>query len=224
MDHNRKVLLSVVIAVICVASILSAYFVAGLFNRPPTITETRTLETVAWNGTRTGDYNQYFDGSLNSTYSDSEISVSMRLLVQDYLGAGGISPDYPPWVGLYVEINASLASSSGFLYDINVSFNQPDLVDWLVPGIPQTTVRPRELVLIEPQTSLLVRAVHEGPDAFMYLQRQNETGSVSFAAVPQWQFSSDSAIHSVQVDYKITYFNGTAYKRLVQPFQCDITT
>lgn len=192
-----------------------------LSDGPPNIAETRTLETMAWNDTRTGDHFQYFGGSLNATYIDDEISLSLRLLILNYIGAGML-PGYPPWLGLYVEINASLASSSAFIYDINVSFHQADLVNWNVPGLPATTEYPQKLALVEPQTSLLVMTVYEGPYAFMYLLGQNGSRSVSYGAMPQWQFSSNSAIHSLQVDYEITYFNGTSYKRIVQPFRLEI--
>jgi len=219
MNQHRK---SIFIASVILPVLLFATLgFTTISNGNIRIAETRTLETVTWNGTRTGEHFQYFGDSLNSTYIDDEFSVSMRLLVLNYFGPEML-PGYPAWLGLYVEINVSVKAPLGFIYGINVSFHQSDLVDWNVPGLPSTTERPQELVLVQPSKSLVVKTAYEGPNAFMYLLGQNNSRSVSCGAVPQWQFSSNNAIHSLAVDYHITYFNGSAYKVLIQPFQLEV--
>lgn len=212
MNHNRKVLLSVLIAIICVASIFSAYFVAGLFNRPPTITETRTLNTVTWNATRTTDMFQRFDQFLTPKYADNEISASYLLTVAEYTGDTSLLGC--PYMGVPIEVTANLVSSTGFIYDVNISYHQADIVNWAPPTNASTPAR---------ADGLSMTTVYGGSDAFMCLSGQNHSRSVNLAAAPQWYFSSNSTVHSLRVDISITYFNGTTYKKLVQPFQCDLT-
>lgn len=177
------------------------------------IAETTTLETVTWNATRTTDMFQRFDQFLTPTYADNEISASYLQTIGEYHGQTILFGS--PYVGVPVEINASVGSPSSFIYDVNVSFHQADSVIWVPPS--------NTITLAFPLEGLSLTTVYDGPSAFMYLSGQNHSRSVCFAAAPWWLFTSNSTVHSLRVDFTITYFNGTLYKRLIQPFQLDVS-
>jgi hypothetical protein len=211
-QHSKSVF---IVSMIVPILLFTAFGLATISDGHFEIAETTTLETVTWNATRTTDMFQRFDKFLTPNYVNDEISASYLLIVSGYYGDTELLGC--PRMGVPVEIRASLTSSSGFIYDVNISYHQADIVRWNPP--PNFTAT---LALAFPQEGLSLTTVCEGPDAFMYLLGQNHSRSVNFAAAPEWRFTSNSPVHSLRVDYSITYFNGTVYKRLVQPFQLDL--
>ena len=217
MNRSGKVLLLILIIVI--ASILSAFMVIGIFNSSPTIAKTRTLEAVTWSMPVPTDTRHLFEQSLAPTYADSEVSVSCSLFMAEYHGDTS-SVFGGPYLAVPAEINANVASSSGFVYDINVSFHQA--ADWMTWTYPLNFSGSYLQQLASPRIGLSVASVDYGPDAFMYFIGQNHSRSVDLGVVPIWGFTSSNAVHSMEADVSITYFNGTVYKRLVQPFQLEM--
>jgi len=197
-----------------VAAALTIVLVVALNPREITIAENMTLDPVEWTFQRPHP-NQYviIDDRLEPSYSNDGLSATFLMWVSDYLPrVGSLNYDY---LRMSMAINATVGNAGGFIESVHVVFlkDQTSEVDWL------------ETQFDFENLSLAARADGYRMDtqAYIKLVGVNHTGSVRAKAIVRWNLlTPNTQSHQLEIAYEITYYNGTAYNKVVQPFQLNI--
>jgi len=199
-------------SVFAVAAALTIVLVVALSPREITITENRALDPVVWTFQRPSDSVDILD-KLNATYT-GDLSVNMYVLILHYKNNSIFVGDYD-YLHISMAINATVGNAGGFIESVHVvaQKDQTSEVDWL-----ETQFEFENL-------SLAARAHGYRMDtqAYIKLAGVNHTSSVHAKAIVEWNLlTPNTQSHQLEVAYEIVYYNGTAYNKVVQPFQLNI--
>ena len=194
----------------------------GVLPGPATVSENVVLSTVQWQSIRPdGDIN--FDKNV-TTFHNSEINVSNEIFILAYYH---LYPDYgSDMVDLFV--NESAALEKGFVNDINVTFQEDywnseidlrDVPTWYGSSSGMQPLWDGNLTV----SSYAHELVGGGTKAFLDLSGLSQPKSVSFSTFVHWVLGSpQNETHLLNVTMETTYYNGTGFDRIVQPFQLKI--
>jgi len=199
-------------------SLLVAFRLSGVLREQPTISMTTVLDSVRCGFERpAGDL--YIPCSMNSSYAN-EIKLDQEII--------GIKFHRLDWwlddsddVFFTISMNASI--QAGFPYSVNITIREEyensrvyfdEISSW--PGI---FYHPENLTLAD--YAEFLRGT--GPKAFMTLVNNNFSKNVHFDGKIFWVLeSSQNRTHSLEVALDVVYWNGTVYKKVVQPFFIEI--
>lgn len=195
-----------------VAAALIIVLAFVLNPREITIAENTTLNPVVWTFQRPSDSVIILD-KLNATYVDG-VSASMYVLIIRYENASRFVDDYD-YLSMSMAMNATVGNAGGYIESVHIlaQKDQTSQVDWL------------ETQFDFENLSLAARADGYTWDtqAYIKLADVNHTGSVYAKAIAEWSLiTPNTQSHQMEVAFEITYYNGTAYNKIVQPFQLNI--
>ena len=197
------------------------FFVFDRFlNGSVVVSETTVLETVEWQIERPADNINIWDAT-NASYESNEVSMNPLIFIDDFHGNSGLY-DGSDYIAMVVKINASV--SEGFVHLVNVTFwenYEGSQVDFF-----EDNAWPKRFINLE---NLSVTCHNDfflfsrGLKAFVELAGINHPKKVFFSCFPHWILrSSKNFTHRLEVRFELVYFNGTVYKRIVQPFQVKV--
>lgn len=171
--------------------------------------ETITLAPRVWQFNRTPDFT-IINQSLTATYGDNSSQMSFLVLADGLFPA---TPVMSTYIDLGLEFTATPLTSGFSVASVLVYFGsdiQPSAteLDLLSMSIENLTVRSM-VVSGEQAGVLLLGNVSQG------------SGCHFFVVAFWWLFAPDNVTCQRQVNFEVTYFNGTAYERIVQSF--DLT-
>lgn len=204
---KTALLLSIMVPV----SLLTSFKLTGLIAEPQTIAETTTLPPVYWEFPRiNGTIGVYINDVLQATHVDDELSATLLLKIGKY------SPQFYGFneaLSMCTNVTLSVTNSKAFIESVRITFYEDfesSAVEWNEP-------------LFE-CSNLHILDKKEGwklPEkAFINLSSINRSGNASFFGVLLWDlFSPHDYANLMKVTFEITYYNGTVFKKLVQPFQ-----
>ncbi len=191
--------------------LLTAFRLGGIIKEPLTISENKTLEGFSWSIERPiGPIG--IKESLTKVY-DEDILANFTVFIDDYDGSDVMTQ----------QINVSAYVSGGFVSFVNITFWE-DYKDSQVNFFediawPKYYASPKNLSIIRHDDRYLSR----GLKAFVELAGVNSPKSVSFGCFVDWILRSpQNYTHQLEIRFELIYFNGTAYKRIVQPFQLKV--
>ena len=214
--RNLKVLM--LLSVVLPIGVLVSFRLAGILQEPPI--ETTTLEAVKWEFQRPHpDQSVPIYNDLNATYVGNGLSVTFSLELWKYLN--GSMSWIPPgdWIDMGIRINATVIEPDGFFDDVNIIFrndSQPSHVNLLHTSLEYANL------------SLADIAEERNPEsytkAYVKLSAVNRQNRVYFSAFAQWNLldASSNIVHQLEVTYELTYYNGTTYNKIIQPFQLKL--
>ena len=199
-------------SVFAVVAALTIVLVVALNPREITIAENTTLDPVEWTFQRPNESVDILN-KLNATYT-GDLSVNMYVLILHYKNNSIFVGDYD-YLRISMAINATVGNAGGFIESVHVvaQKDQTSEVDWL-----ETQFEFENL-------SLAARAdgYRKNTHAYIKLAGVNHTGSVRAKAIVEWTLlTPNTQSHQLEVAYEIVYYNGTAYNKVVQPFQLNI--
>jgi hypothetical protein len=210
-EWNRKTVSVVLLAVVLPISLAVAL---QLTDKGIVIAENTTLDPVVWTFQRPNP-NQYviIGDRLEPSYSSGELSATFLMWLSDYLPRVG-SLNYDT-LRVRLEINATTTSPNGFVESVHVVAHkdQESKVSW------------QEDDLYLKNLSLVASAdgYRLSTQAYIKLAGVNRTSSVYADTTAFWKLlTPNTQSHQMEIAYEITYYNGTAYNRVVQPFQLNI--
>jgi len=197
-------------SIILPVGLLATFKLTGIFREPLTIAETTTLKTIRWTFARP---TQFFaiNESLNSIYNNNDIEVNQKVFVWEYLPEREVWPTAQ--LNLGIEINLTLTSDRGFIENIHIDFKD---------------FQPSEIVLLDtmlnPINLSLVKARSGKIASYMDLAGVNHSSEAYFNVTMLYWFlwTQSTQENNLDITFEITYFNGTAYKKIVQPFQLQL--
>lgn len=210
-------LLSIIIPV----SLLVSLRLAGILSEPEgpiTIAETTTLQTVKWKSERPYSHLNIRENA-RGLYK-KEIKLSQEILIDDYHTEswGYDGSDY-----VVLTINATATLQTGFVNSANITFREDsensEIRFFEVQAWPKFYSHAENLSIIDYAHHL----PGSGLKAFMELTGVNRPKSVHFDGIVHWVLSSSkNETHSMEIATELVYYNGTVYKKIVQPFQLQI--
>jgi hypothetical protein len=212
-EWNRKTVSVVLLAVVLPISLVVAL---QLTDRGIVIAENTMLDPVVWTFQRPNESVQfvYIDEKLNAPYVGDGLSANMYVMIGIYhenaLAYGGCDH-----LSMLMAINATVGNAGGFIESVHVvaQKDQTSEVAWL------GTLFDFENLSLADRADGYRRNTY----AYIKLASVNHTSSVHAEATVEWNLlTPNTQSHQLEVAYEITYYNGTAYNRVVQPFQLNI--
>ena len=184
-----------------------------ILKEPLTISENKTLDVVSW--------------SLERPLADIGIGDSLTRIYREDLSANftAFIDDYntPPneygsdYLDIPIKITASV--DKGFIHFVNITFwedYEGSQVD-IFSAESWSQYAHIENLSITRYIHLFLKG--RGLKAFVELAGVNHPNNVSFGFFAHWILRSPkNYTNQLEIRFELIYFNGTAYKRIVQPF------
>lgn len=208
MEGHFKVVF--MLSVILPATLFTSLKLGGILGKQIAIAETITLNQVELEKPRATQRKNYFVES--PSYSDGELSANFAIGI-DVLGTL-LNP-------MGVKINSTVTHPEAFIESISIIFHrdcQPSTIEWL-----QNYFDFKNLFLLH-MLSGYTWDNASFKEAHVVLVGINNARDVSFYGALIWGFLTDdiNQTHQMEVEYKITYYNGTVYKEIIQPFRLTL--
>lgn len=200
--HLKALILSVVLPI----SLFISFRLTGILQE--TITETITLETIRWEFKRPNQ-SVILNETLKSPYSNGEISTIMTVRIWKYDVDGLFLDDL---VTITVSTNLTTIMPKSFVENVYIVLQ----TDYQSPvGWIHTDFRFENLSLIDVE-----EWGWRGTKAYVNLKGMNHPKGAYFSGLPLYRLKTpNNQTHQLEVIFELTYYNGTAYKEVIQPFQ-----
>jgi len=206
-----------IMSIVVPVSLLTTLRLTGILQGPITISETITLRTIEWIFERPNEYVVIGD-ALHGSYHTSGLSAALDIKLVDYANNSQFLDDND-FLRMIMVINSTSTNTNDFIESVYVVFHkdsQPSLVDWL-----ETTFKFENLTLASVSSGRT--GVEDYKAAYVRLTGANHPNKIYISALVEWSFLTlKTKTHEMEVAFELTYYNGTVYKKLIQPFQLEI--
>jgi len=209
LEWNRKTA-----SAFAVAAALTIMLMFTLSPKEITITENITRDPIVWTFQRSNE-SVYINENLNAPpYVGDGLSANTYVTIGIY-HENDPAYDGNDHLSILMVINATTSNPDGYIESVHVvaQKDQTSIVSWL------------NTQLYLENLSLAARADGYGKSrqAYIKLAGVNHTNSVHARATAEWSLlTPNTQSHQLEIAFEITYYNGTAYNRIVQPFQLNI--
>jgi len=212
-NWKAVLLLSIVVPV----GLLATFKLTGLLGEPATIAETITLEPVEWEFERPYSY-VVFDKLLRVPYSNNYLSGTFDFIVIDY--AESVNVGFGDRVTLIIRLNLTGANSDVFIENVCFCFHE------IYQGSRLYFQRSNvDFQFINLSLAEIVDGFNgeNNLKAFISLAGLNHPNNVYLHWTTLWTLHSlNTQDHELSATYEVTYYNGTAYNKIIQPFKVQI--
>ncbi len=205
---KTALLLSIVVPV----SLLATLRLTGIIKEPIT-PQNIILDALIWNFQRPSDQYVIIGDTMEYAYSNRGLSASFYMQIIDYIPRTG-SFNYDA-LRIVFKINATITNSSGFTEYVHVVArkDQESLIDWLE----------NDFCFDNLSMIALTDAYRWDTEAYFKLADVNHTQDIYAETTALWELLTlNTQSYQLEITYEITYYNGTAYNRVVQPFQLNL--
>jgi hypothetical protein len=213
--NNWKALL--LLSIVVPVSLLTSFKLTGFLGEPATIKETITLEPVTWEYERPNQ-TVHLDNLLESSYSNNKILATMYLLIGEY--AEDDSALVSDFITIRVKMNLTGADSDFSIENVYLIFRDIYKGSRLFFQRTNTDFQCINLSLVK-----IVDGINgeNNLKASINLAGLNHPNDVYLQWNTIWTLHSlNTQDHELSATYEVTYYNGTAYNKIVQPFQIRI--
>ena len=214
LELKGKVFFLVLLSIVVPVSLLVSFRLSGILYEPPTISETKILGTVNWSLERPSAVIDIGD-NLENFYSDNEISSQCLIFITDYVEHAGHygGNDYVAMI-----VNVTVTTLKGHIEAFFITF---------VENYEKSRIDLFEFPQVSKLENLKITNYEEWKSdplkAFIELAGVDNPRSTSFSTPVYWVlYGSQDQHHQMNLTMEIIYFNGTTYKKLVQPFKLEI--
>ena len=202
-----------ILSIVVPVGLLTTLRLTGILKESLTIAETTTSETVEWEFQRPDNY-LAIEKTLRVPFVQNGLSATFNLIIDQYVPATLVFRD--DWVYVTMMMNFTVTNPHAFIESVSAAFS-PDNQS-LLEGFITRHYSAENLSLTGfswSQREGLVQTSFEG------------TGQPRSAYLSAWDYwilivGSTNQTHQLDVAYELTYYNGTAYNRVIQPFQIRV--
>jgi len=206
-----------VLSIIVPVGLLTSLRLTGILKGPITISETITLSEMDWEFERP-EHDMYIDNRLESVYVNDGLSAKFRVVIGTY-SANQVVYDGNDIITIGLGLNSTVVNPNSFIESVHVVFradSQPSKVDFLL-----THINFANLSLVDVTSGWTIEEKQK--EAYVRLAGLNHPESVFLWATAIWSLQTQSdQTHQREMTYELTYFNGTTYKKIIQPFQLKV--
>ena len=207
LEWNRKTA-----SAFAVAAALTIVLLVTLAPKEIEIAENITLKPVTWSFQRPSQWT-IIDDRLESSYSTGGLSATFHVWISDFLPRVG-SLNYDT-LRIILEINAMTTNPDSFIESAQVTAQKDNKskVGW-----QETDIYLKNLSLV---------ASVDGhwwmKEAYIKLADVNHTSNIYAQTTILWKLLIPTTqSHQLEITFELIYYNGTAYNKVVQPFQLNI--
>lgn len=208
--RKRKWIFLALLSIAVPMILLATLRLTRILQEPLVISETKTLEAVKWEIERP---HRLIDvkHTVKSFYSDEDISINYSVFVHGFHRE------------ISMSVNTTATANQGFIGGLNITFwedyNNSEVRFFQVHAWPKIYSHVENLSIDDYAHHLQGR----GLKAFIELVGLNHPKRVHFHGVVQWFLRSPkNQTHQMEIATELIYFNGTAYKKIVQSFQLEV--
>jgi len=202
---DRKIAL--VLSVVLIVALLAVFEWSELMVKTIPTMETETLETIRWKcekPTRGIDIGQ----DVSTQFVSSEISAELKFRLYSYF----------PDSGLDMDVEMAASNIEGYVRDIYVSLEEDYAYSTVFWSDTYYSVYGNLSVLAVKDSDTL-----SGAKAFFGLANVNQSKQVYLRKALFWGVAAPYNHTSLlKASFEFTYFNGTFYKKVIQPFEFKI--
>jgi hypothetical protein len=213
--NGREMKTLFVLSIVLPVGLLATLRMTGILPDSVRISETITLEAMRWEFQRpasAGFKVVEINRELVAASTSASLRVNLSVSIYEYVQS--VSGDDYLLMGL--AGNATLAGPHGFLEGVNVAFGKdlrPSTIDW-----QETYFDLRNLSLESSSDGLTNGEAYA--KAFVQLAGLNHPNEVYFSGKVVWFLITPATEnHEIELTCEITYFDGSAHRKLTQPYQ-----
>jgi len=206
-------LLSIIVPVSLLAYLKLMGIIDGTNDEAIKIVESKTLEPVTWELERpkyatTGINENHTYDSITKTFYGGDFLANSTLTIYQFGWLWFSSPC------LSMNVSATASVSRGYIACVNVSFQEDYTPSQVAFYLNDWSFNFNRLSLVN-YTDCLVGV----QKAFFSMKGINNPTQASFWRLAEWVLRSPiNQSHLLIINIEFTYFNGTAYKKVAQPF------
>jgi hypothetical protein len=183
-------------------------------HEPLGIAETKTLEPAKWEFERPNRSMAVTENNtcenVTASYNCGDFSMNSAITIYNYLCDEFGDP------GLSTAVSAAASVPKGYLVDVNVTFQENYATSQVYLPSSECFELYYNLSITKCVRDGLLSGIEK---SFFTLTGSNSPKQVSFWKSGYWVLrSSYNQTHLLEVNVQLTYYNGTVYKRVVQPF------
>lgn len=204
-----------VLSIVLPVGLLATLRMTGVLSDSVQISETITLKAVRWEFQRPASAEfkvVEINRELVAACTNASLKISLSLSLYEYVHS--VSGDDYLLMGL--AGNATLAGPNGFLKGVDVAFGKdlrPSTIDW-----QETHLDLKNLFLESSSDGLTNGETYS--KAFLQLTGVNHPNEVYFSGKVAWFLLTQATEnHEIELTCEITYSDGSAHRKLTQPFQ-----
>ncbi len=209
---RKRVRLSL-LAITVSMSLLATLFLTGVLEWPIAISETVTLEVIRWEFRRPEFEMPHMYVSIAEKVEalyDYILWVNPKIRVGTYVGdaSGWLSSE----IAMSVELNSTTTNPNVLLESVCIILRKDNrsIVEWQ----ESLTSLGNLLLVSSSEGSPRDRELH------VDLRSLNRSKGVFLSAPVMWSTMPPSnQTHQLDVSFEPVYYNGTVYKKVIQPFQ-----
>jgi hypothetical protein len=215
-NWKTALLLSVIIPI----SLLTSFKLSGILREPLAITETNVLSAEKADFERPYG-SALMNETLNAFYSQELISADLSICLTNFFSVFSL---YGGSDVVNISTNVTTVVAQGFINNINITFLEEYQYSQIWLREPQNWPS----IYDDYENLMFIDYAHtlrqKGLKAFMEFGGTNRPKSVhlSVQGVDWVLRTPKNHAHKLSINMELTYFNGTAYKKVVQPFQIQI--
>jgi len=163
-------------------------------------------------------HDTHLDKKLSADYADAYISINFASIIGVYQ-ENNTAYDGNDLITMRVKIDATATNQNIYIKNLYVAFDKDcsnSIVTWL-----DTYFKFENLSLVSHSCGWSFNDSYKR--AYARLEGINYPREISFSATLVWSFNtSNDKTHHTQLTCEITYYNGTVYKKIIQPFELTI--
>jgi len=211
---GREMKAFLILSIVVPVGLLTTLRLTGVLKESLIIAETKTLETVEWEFQRPDNYLAILK-TLRVPFVQNGLSATFNLIINHY-DPNTLSINFDE-VSITIMMNFTVTHPHAFIRSVNVAFSM-DNHSRLGMLVTRDITRSAENLSLTGHSWS-----HEGTKAYISFEGIGQPRSAYLSTWDYWiLISSFDQIHQLEVAYELIYNNGTAYKKLVQPFQLNL--
>ncbi|MEM3704359.1 MAG: hypothetical protein QXX59_00335 [Candidatus Bathyarchaeia archaeon] len=194
------------------AVLLIILLILALNTKEIKIAENTTLKPITWTFQRPST-SVYIDNRLNASYIDDELLANMTIIFGIY-HENDSAYNGNDHLSMALVIDA-MAKYPGHIENIYILFQKDFLskVCWM-----------RTYFKLE---NLSLEALEDGHEwktqAYIKLKSINQKNNIHAESAVEWSLLTvNTQSHRLDITFEMIYYNGTAYNKVVQPFQLNM--
>jgi hypothetical protein len=214
LPFSRKWMTLTLVAIITPVSLLTTFKITGIV-REPLVPEIVNVEAVVWNVTRPESYT-YINEVVENHYDDGLSKVNMCAFVIDYSEKSEVFGEH-----IWLTINATAQVQEGFIHSMLIKLSVCDTDNFLSIHLLDPWGSPKKTENLKTEKIATSGTVNH--EAYVYATGLYKPESCSLEIIVSWHFLDKRTLdHWITATVENTYFNGTAYRKVITPVKIGV--